>query len=751
MRIDVGIYGLETPFSTIVEDAFDSSADVTYLRGAEEIETFVSDRTFPNIKILVVTSRSLSGFKNLWPLFRVSLAVPTFHLVILKTEELPSTLQLEISNERIHIVDATGETAGDDLLHHLKTIRTTSEVFGLKYNVLDIFVHEEIFAEEYDFKTEFIRFIQELGLSIQASSVQIFLLQSHATGFFPLYQWGEPIHETFPFEPVEKFCTFKKKCQTYRVSFSQLEKLSGKVTPEHAFDFAVLSSFTLDAVPLFIVYTFGGPQSEDLLWETCNISSWEILHLLYTHLYLARYRTLTLLNEIQQFNLERRDVLNHILDCLQKHFGADGASIVEYKGVIDANHKFEKFHKHYGNYDHRVFSTDHGFAYRSVVENKAFFIKETLYDKEALESAKSRQKPKAGKSIFDEAENSPKPIGHGHGVQFDPQALELKGGEPIEIPLYRSEGTVEDEVSVMYYPLFKAGEIIGAIKIADFKRPNAYGVLQLRGLSVFSDPIVIILESAQNLSRLKISKDQVPAALEQLATLLSYRNLIRDIFHQVSQYLSDIGTDLLTLGQLVKSSTQSSEADKTELIANIRSYANFGLDLINKAKKRGEDLQPIAKDCMLLEDVVRPVLKYAKKKTDTYKISLTTTLTSRDYPVRLDPDFAQESLKNILNNAIWAVREHKGGGRKSISIAVRESSDNSVYIEVADSGIGIDPQIRSSVGSLFFSTRLGGSGVGVYSARRHAEHFGGSLRIEHSMPGKGTTIKIFFPLREENR
>ena len=214
MKIEVGMYGIATSFSTIVEDAFDSFADVTYLRGAEEIETFVSDRTFPNTKILVVTSQSLAGFKNLWPLLKVSLAVPTFHLVTLKTGELLSSLQLEISNERIHIVDATGETAGDDLLHHLKTIRTTSEVFGLKYNVLDIFVHEEIFAEEYDFKAEFMRFIQQLGLSIQARSVQIFLLQSRVTGFFPLYQWGKPIHDTFPVEPVEKFCTFKKKCKT---------------------------------------------------------------------------------------------------------------------------------------------------------------------------------------------------------------------------------------------------------------------------------------------------------------------------------------------------------------------------------------------------------------------------------------------------------------------------------------------------------------------------------------------------------
>src|SRR6185436_1402066 len=84
MKIEVGMYGIATSFSTIVEDAFDSFADVTYLRGAEEIETFVSDRTFPNTKILVVTSQSLAGFKNLWPLLKVSLAVPTFHLVTLK-------------------------------------------------------------------------------------------------------------------------------------------------------------------------------------------------------------------------------------------------------------------------------------------------------------------------------------------------------------------------------------------------------------------------------------------------------------------------------------------------------------------------------------------------------------------------------------------------------------------------------------------------------------------------------------------
>lgn len=750
MFIKVGVYDVEPACAEKVGQVF-ATDSITPLKTPDEVEAFVSDQQFPNIKILVANPRTLLKQESLWASIKISFAVPTFHLVLLSSKDVSALIPAGASSERLHIVDVRDEHYGEQFVHHLKGIKVSSDALGLKYNVLDIFVHEEIFADTYDFRTKFNVFIEKLCQSIEARSIQIFLLQSYVTDFFPMYQVGDLTYESIPSSALNASFEFKSKCRTYKVYSAQLCRMAGEQLPDGGPDFAVLSSFTLDTVPCFILYTFDGRQNEDLLWETCNISSWEILHLLYTHIFLSRYKTLTSLAEIQQLNLERNDVLHHILDCLQHHFYADGVSIVEYKGEINGAHKFEKHQKHLKNYDHRVFTTNYGFAHKCVAGNTAFFITETCYDKSAKRGGTAPKNAQQEKSIKDHTGHELSAIGHADGVAYDWKLLDANGGERICIPLYRSEGTVEDEVSLMYYPLSQGGKLIGAIKIADFKNPNVYGLQQLRALSAFSDTVVTLLDSAQALTRLKISKEELPAKLEQLASLLTYRNLIRDIFHQVSQYLSDIGTSLILLEPMIDKKAEATDDDVVDPITDIRNYADLALDLINRAKRRGEDLQPVAKDCELVADVIRPVLQYAKKKADTYKINIVTTLTPRDYPVRLDPEFAQESLKNILNNAIWAIREHRGAGKKEIHIAVRESNNKSVYIEVVDSGIGIDPQIRPEIGKLFFTTRVGGSGVGIYSARWHAEHFGGSLKIEHSMPGKGTTMKIFFPLREGNK
>jgi hypothetical protein len=377
VTITVGIYDVEPSFATIIDSVFDAAGTVARLPDPSAVEAFVSDRQFPNIKLLAANLENLPDPTGLWKTLAISITIPTFHLVLFtKDESIPHPLPS--TSERVHIIDLSNGNASDSLLHHLRSIKSAAEAFGLKYNVLDIFVHEEIFAEEYDFPTKFVKLLEELGNSIKAQSIQVFLLQSRATGFRPVFQWGKSLYRSAPLSAFEKSFQFKNKRLTFRLQASQLRPLEAEHSEEGTPDFAVLSSFALDTVPGFVLYTFENGQSEDLLWETCSISSWEIFHLLSTYLLLLRYKTLVNLAEIQQFNLGRKDVLHHILDCLQRHFKADGVSIIEYRGAANNTHKFEKHHKHYGNYGHRVFSINYGFTHKCVVEKKAFVITKTF-------------------------------------------------------------------------------------------------------------------------------------------------------------------------------------------------------------------------------------------------------------------------------------------------------------------------------------------------------------------------------------
>ncbi|HUM11482.1 MAG TPA: ATP-binding protein, partial [Myxococcaceae bacterium] len=100
-----------------------------------------------------------------------------------------------------------------------------------------------------------------------------------------------------------------------------------------------------------------------------------------------------------------------------------------------------------------------------------------------------------------------------------------------------------------------------------------------------------------------------------------------------------------------------------------------------------------------------------------------------------DPGLLKETLENLLRNAAEALPE---GGNVMVRTGWRDRSH--VYLSVQDDGVGIDARTRERLKE-FYTTKPGGSGLGLAFARRVAETHGGELKIE-SQPGKGTTVTV---------
>jgi signal transduction histidine kinase len=67
-----------------------------------------------------------------------------------------------------------------------------------------------------------------------------------------------------------------------------------------------------------------------------------------------------------------------------------------------------------------------------------------------------------------------------------------------------------------------------------------------------------------------------------------------------------------------------------------------------------------------------------------------------------------------------------------------------VEIAVADSGPGLDPEVRDRIFEPFFSTKTAGSGLGLALVKKIAEDHGGGVRLE-SEPGAGTRAILWLP------
>jgi signal transduction histidine kinase len=104
-------------------------------------------------------------------------------------------------------------------------------------------------------------------------------------------------------------------------------------------------------------------------------------------------------------------------------------------------------------------------------------------------------------------------------------------------------------------------------------------------------------------------------------------------------------------------------------------------------------------------------------------------------------------MYNLLDNAIKFTDQ----GKIIVRVARHESSD--IVIKVEDSGRGIDPEMKNKLFVKFASKSDGGTGLGLYLAKRIVEAHGGRIWVSSGPSGSGTTFAFTLPtdLRPSDR
>jgi signal transduction histidine kinase len=106
--------------------------------------------------------------------------------------------------------------------------------------------------------------------------------------------------------------------------------------------------------------------------------------------------------------------------------------------------------------------------------------------------------------------------------------------------------------------------------------------------------------------------------------------------------------------------------------------------------------------------------------------------------ITADRALLAEALRNIVANAVDAM---PNGG--SLIISSQRMPDGSVEIRVVDQGAGIEDTSR--IFNLYYTTKKGGSGLGLPLALRAVDLHHGTIQVE-SQPGTGTTVRIRLPV-----
>lgn len=185
------------------------------------------------------------------------------------------------------------------------------------------------------------------------------------------------------------------------------------------------------------------------------------------------------------------------------------------------------------------------------------------------------------------------------------------------------------------------------------------------------------------------------------------------------------------------------------MLESIRTAASVSRNTVKRLQEFNRaDSRPIMEQvsiAALVSEVVEATKPLWKSHREAYSVSVKIIEdVPSDLVVTVSKSQLNEALMNLLLNALHAI---PSGGEVTIRAFVKNES---FYLEVRDTGIGMSKDVAQRCLEPFFSTK-GEEGTGMRLAMVHGiiERHNGSLSI-NSIPEKGTTITIRIPLVQED-
>jgi two-component system cell cycle sensor histidine kinase/response regulator CckA len=199
------------------------------------------------------------------------------------------------------------------------------------------------------------------------------------------------------------------------------------------------------------------------------------------------------------------------------------------------------------------------------------------------------------------------------------------------------------------------------------------------------------------------------------------------------------------------------------------SPARICVEDILKASRRAADLtrQMLAysgKGHFMIQQVDMSALVSEMAHLIAVSISKKTILNLNLAPVLITADAAQiqQIVMNLILNAAEALDEEHGGEvtlATGVQTCTRDYLEHSLlpekpppgnygYIDVSDTGCGMDEAIMEKLFDPFFTTKSTGRGLGMSAVLGIVRGHKGGIMLD-SAPGKGTTIRVLFPLSAE--
>jgi signal transduction histidine kinase len=210
--------------------------------------------------------------------------------------------------------------------------------------------------------------------------------------------------------------------------------------------------------------------------------------------------------------------------------------------------------------------------------------------------------------------------------------------------------------------------------------------------------------------------------------------------HEIKNHLGALGLNLQLLAEDLQEPESQRERRAFSRVQRLQAECQHLAEVANDFLRfaRIKDLVRVPTD---VGRVVEEMIDFFGPTARAANIEIKTYIPADLPPVPLDQELFKQALLNLLLNAEQAMPT---GGELTVEAGLEDGPVPMVCLSLIDSGAGMSPEVRARVFQPFFSTKHGGSGLGLPTTRRIIEAHQATIDVESEI-GRGSKFTIRLP------
>jgi signal transduction histidine kinase len=227
---------------------------------------------------------------------------------------------------------------------------------------------------------------------------------------------------------------------------------------------------------------------------------------------------------------------------------------------------------------------------------------------------------------------------------------------------------------------------------------------------------------------------KIESELELSRRMAAIGRLTSGVGHEVKNPINAIVVHIELLKTKLNGASPGASRHLEVIDAEIRRLDRVVQTLVDFS--RPVELQLSEQD---LRQVIGDVVTLATAEFSTRNVTLIAKFPSKPVMAKIDSDLMKQAVLNVIQNGAQAMPE---GGRLDV---ILEESHKMAVLHIADQGPGIPEEIRGKIFDLYFTTKSGGSGIGLAMTYRILQLHHGNIEVESSA-NRGTEFRLRIPL-----